>query len=272
VILLFSCGKGAEFKIVDPDTGQPPTQLGSNTSTVCVLSSISQKNVSGNGSDAYYLLLRDTNQLVKAVSQYDSLRKKFDYNISFTITKDSVRFSSGEYLRKDAAGRVSYFYTRADLTDPASDVEVYQYSYNTNGYLVSKLRYVNGAATPFYETKYTYDNNNLLIGCTVLVGATLSYEMTTAIKPWLYLFPDGFEIYKYAQGLDFGKKGGYPIKQILTKIYDISDGSVLDTWTTNFSGYVYSLDNYILQTTASGDLQQGIGLLYGTNRFAYQCK
>ncbi|MCW3088563.1 MAG: hypothetical protein JWQ78_1949, partial [Sediminibacterium sp.] len=131
-----------------------------------------------------------------------------------------------------------------------------------------------------FETNYTYDNNNLLTGCVLYAGSkkdkllqtVIDYTMTVAKKPWVYLFPDFFEGYHYLQALNFGKRGNYPVKNITTTIYDISDGSVLDTWATAFSGYVYSEDGFILQTTAKGDLQQGLGLLFGTTRFDYQCK
>jgi hypothetical protein len=61
------------------------------------------------------------------------------------------------------------------------------------------------------------------------------------------------------------------VKAINTSVYDVANGSVIDTWVTNFSDYVFSKDGFVLQTTAKGDLQQGLGLLYGTTKFDYQC-
>ena len=61
------------------------------------------------------------------------------------------------------------------------------------------------------------------------------------------------------------------MQTIQTKIFDTNDGSIFDIWTTNFTGFVFSNDGYVLQTTATGDQQQGLGLLYGITRFDYQC-
>jgi hypothetical protein len=105
----------------------------------------------------------------------------------------------------------------------------------------------------------------------ILLQSTLEFDLTAARKSWLHLFPDFFEGYNYLQTFPFGKKSNYPAKSITTNIYDINDGSVLDTWATTFSGYVFRQDGFILQTTAKDDLQQGLGLLFGTTRFEYPC-
>jgi hypothetical protein len=105
----------------------------------------------------------------------------------------------------------------------------------------------------------------------ILLASTIDYDMTTERKPWVYLFPDFFEGSRYLQAFNFGKRGSYPVKNIVTKIHNTTDGAVLDTWSTSFSGYVFSQDGFILQTSAAGHLQQGLGLLFGTTRFDYQC-
>ncbi len=196
------------------------------------------------------------------------------------VSGDSVKLSSGEYIILDKITKqVKYFATKTDLSDPGSDNELFEYLYNMAGYLVTKRTYVNGASTPSYETVYGYDNNNLLVKCTMytavgrekILESTLSYDMTEAKKNWIYLFPDFFEGYRYMEAFNFGKKGNYPLSAINTDIYDITDGSLIDNWNTTFDGYVFSKDGYILQTTTHGDLQQGLGLLYGITRFSYQC-
>ncbi|HCL06678.1 MAG TPA: hypothetical protein DHW64_12285 [Chitinophagaceae bacterium] len=100
----------------------------------------------------------------------------------------------------------------------------------------------------------------------------IDYDLLEKIKPWMYFFTDAFESSRYLNGLNFGKHPEHPVKQIRTKVYDIVSNTVLDTWITNFSGYVYSPDKYVLQTTMTGDTQQGLSHLLGTMRFSYQCK
>jgi hypothetical protein len=279
VTALYSCLKSAPFTDTDPATGLPPVPLTSSTGE-CTLTKISQKNGGTSAADNVYQIKRDTILAANNISSYDSLRSKQEYNITVQIAGDTIKLSTGEYLIKDKTTKlISYFFTHADITDPTSDKQVYQYLYDAGGFLVKKYLYVNGATAPYYETIYSYDNNSLLTGCIVYAGSkkdkllqsVITYDMSAAKKTWLYLFPDFFEGYKYMQAFNFGKRGNYPVKAIVTNIFDTNDGSVLDNWTTNFSGYVYSQDGFILQTTAQGDLQQGLGLLFGTNRFEYQC-
>ena len=279
MIAMAGCLKSPPFQNIDPGTGLPPANL-TSVSGDCLITKIAQKNGGTSGADNVYQILRDTAMTAKSISSYDSLKKKFDYTIQLQFSADTVKLSTGEYFLRDKTSQlIKYLITKADITDPSSDNQLYQYLYDANGYLVKKYLFVNGSSIPFYETNYSYDNNYLLAGCVVYAGSkkdkllqsAISYDMSVAKKAWLYLFPDFFEGYQYLQAFNFGKRGNYPVKNIVTTIYDISNGSSIDTWSTNFSGYVFSQDGFILQTTASGDLQQGLGLLFGTTRFDYLC-
>jgi hypothetical protein len=273
------CSKSTPFVETDPATGQPPVTL-SQAGGDCLIVKISQKNNNGSNGDNAFEIKRDLSLNPQTISLYDSLKAKLEYNIQVTVKGDTLKLSTGEYFVINASTKlVVLFSTLSDISDPLSDKQVYQYVYDANGYLTKKYMYVNGSVAADYETNYSYDNNNLLTGCIMyagskkdkLVQSVLTYDMSTARKPWIYLFPDFFEAYHYLQALPFGKRGNYPVKSIITNIYDVNDGSIIDTWTTNYSGYVFSQDDFILQTTASGDLQQGLGLLFGTTRFDYQC-
>lgn len=261
---------------IDPSTGKPTPTLTTATGE-CNIIKIAQKN--GSGGDNAYEIKRDVSLNPTSISSYDSLLKKVDYNITVQKVGDSIALSTGEYFLLDASTKqVKYFSTRSDLQDPNSDKQLFQYSYDANGYLVKKLQFINGATVADYETNYTY-SGGVLTTCTVLAGSkktvllqsSLDYDLTVTKKAWMYLFTDFFEGYHYLQTFPFGKKSTNPVKSITTNIYDINDGTILDTWTTTFSGYVYSQDGFILQTSAKGDLQQGLGLLFGTTKFEYQC-
>lgn len=279
VIVLFACSKSAPFVDTDPTTGQPPVTL-TTTGGECLITKITQKNNGGTKADNAFEIKRDISLLAQNISSFDSLSQKVEYNIQLQTAGDTLKLSTGEYFILNKTTRqVDYFFTWSDLTDPNADRQVYQYIYDADGYLVKKYLFVNGSTSAQYETNYSYDKNFLLTGCVLYAGSKkdklletmLTYDMASAKKNWVYLFPDFFEAYRYMQAMPFGKKGNYPVKDITTNIYDVTDGSLLDKWATTFGGYVYSQDGFILQTTAKGDLQQGLGLLFGTTRFEYQC-
>ncbi len=259
-----------------PDTTKTLTSINGE----CRVFKITQRNSSSTQADYVFEIKRDIALSPLMISSFDSLLKKNEYTITIQTAGDTIKLSTGEYFITDHSSKlVSAFYTSVDLSDPKSDKEVYRYEYNTSGYLSRKLCYVNGAPTAFYETIYAYDKSNQLLGCTLYAGSkrdkllesAIDYDMTTVRKPWIYLFPDFFEGYNYLQALNFGKRGTYPVKNIITKIYDTGSGTEIDAWTTSYSAYAYSQDGFILQTSAKGDLQQGLGLLFGTTRFEYQC-
>jgi hypothetical protein len=279
VSVIFACSKSAPFVNTDPETGLPPVTL-TTTGGECLVTKITQKNSGSTKSDNAFEIKRDLSLLAQNISSYDSLSKKVDYNIQVQTKGDTLKLSTGEFfILNKTTKQVDYFFTWSDLTDPNADLQVYQYIYDADGYLSKKYMFLNGSTTAQYETNYSYDKNFLLTACVLYAGSkkdklletTLTYDMTAAKKTWVYLFPDFFEGYRYLQALPFGKKGNYPVKDITTNIYDVTNGAVLDKWATSFSGYVYSQDDFILQTTAKGDLQQGLGLFFGTTRFEYQC-
>ena len=105
-----------------------------------------------------------------------------------------------------------------------------------------------------------------------LLESTITYETSKIIKSFIYNFPDGFESFKFSPILNFGKKMKYPVKTMVTKLYDPSKNTLLDTWTSSFGSYSYTSDNYINQGTQTGDLQQGFGIFYGKTSFTYLCQ
>jgi hypothetical protein len=279
LLLFYACSKTPEFKETDPDTGEETTELtppGGN----CYIAKIAQKNKSSSAHDNAFIITRDAAFLPTKIGYYDSLTGKTDYEITIEVKGDTLKLNTGEYLVINSTTKqVLTLSTKSDIKDPLSDDMLYSYSYDAAGLLEKKLVYVNGSATATYQSEYTYDNNAQLTGCTLYAGnpkqkyfeSTLEYDYPQAIKPWFYLFPDFFEGYHYLQAFNFGKRPVYQVKRITSRIYDVGTTTVLDTWTTNLAGYVTSKDKFVLQVTASGDLQQGLGFLYGTTRFNYTC-
>ena len=276
-LIVSGCSKS--FTETDPTTGTIPVSLTTTTTGTCAIIRISQKNRDYNNTDNAFLVTRDTAFLATHLQSYDSLAGRVDFDINITVNGDTVNLSTGEWLLIDKSTKlVTTLFTKSDITDSSSDDKLCLYFYNSQGLLVKKQIFLNGSTEPSFETNYQYDKS-LLISCIVTAGtnkiklieATLSYDTTKTVKPWLYLFPDFFEGYHYLQSFNFGKKAISPVQSILTRIFDINDGSLIDYWYTTFSGYVISKDGFIIQTTAGGDQQQGLGLLYGITRFDYQC-
>jgi hypothetical protein len=184
-------------------------------------------------------------------------------------------------MKLDTSKRVIAFVTRSDLTDPAnSDIYRYEYLYNASGYLAIKNLYINGSVNAYYSTNYAY-TNNLLTSCIMtspiagnlkVLEATLAYDTSTSPKTTIYPFPDGFENYLYAPVLNFGKRPGKALSQVVTKLYNASTAAVLDTWTTSYTGYSLDSNGYLTNGTANGDLQQGMASFYGKTYFTYQCQ
>lgn len=275
-ILCVTCGKkdSSSGGVTPPPPPPPPT------STTCIISGISQVN-SGNKSEAALTAFYDNNYNTARILIYDSVSniKRFDASFNY-ITSDSIRIDANQYIKLDAGKRVVLFATKSDLTNPtAADDYKLEYLYNEQGYLGTKNLYINGSKLPNFRTTYTY-TNNLLTNCLLtsvssgnlkVLEAALVYDSNIKIKNWMYLFPDGFEDYEYTTVLNFGNRPPNPPTQIVTKIYNPSTGVLLDTWTTNYSGYKVDSNGYVTYGVASGDLQQGIAMFYGKTNFYYQC-
>ena len=246
----------------------------------CSIFSINQYNNGTKSSYAMSISFDYVNRPVKMVL-YDSVRKVKDYEASFVYQSDAIVIDQYQSFKIDpTTQQVKAFKTKSDLAEPKSDDYLYEYIYNDSGYLIRKNQYINGSVNPIYKTTYNYDNKNVLIGCLMVVASnsakilesTITYETTQQVKSFMYTFPDGFESYIYAPILNYGKKMRYPVKSMITKVYDPSAQKLLDTWTSSFGAYTYSVDGYVVQGIQTGDLQQGFALFYGKTIFTYLCQ
>ncbi|MES2372128.1 MAG: hypothetical protein V4557_06080 [Bacteroidota bacterium] len=268
------CSKGD-----DPTPTPPPVPpvppVGNKT---CIISGISQRN-SGTKAEFGMTVLYDNNLNPVKVSIFDSVANTSLFTATLTYASaDSIAIDQYQYMKMDANKRIIAFITKSDLADiPNSDNYRYEYIYNTGGYLASKNLYINGSKLPNYTTVYSY-TNNLVTGCVMSAGnlkvleSTLSYDATISPKTMIYTFPDAFESYYYTATLNFGTRPAKPLMQVITKLYNPGNGTLLDTWTTNYSGYSIDSNGYLNGGTASGDLQQGMASFYGKTFFTYQCQ
>ena len=245
----------------------------------CYVASISRVSNGGSKIDFTMTVNFDfVNRPVK-VTLFDSLRKVKEYEASIIYQSDAIKIGQLQSFKIDpTTQQIRNFITKADIADTKSDDYLYEYLYSDSGYLTSKNLYINGTKNPVYSTFYTYDNN-LLVSCkmvlaasnTTILESTITYDSSKEVKGGLYSFPDGFENYYFSFIFNYGRKMKYPVKTMVTKLYDGVGRNLLDTWSSSYSGYIFSTEGYITSVTQSGDLQQGFPLFYGKMSFSYNC-
>lgn len=276
VVAVNSAGIGEES--VSSNTVVPVSTATSNK--VCSVMSINRYNNGAKSDYALTVFYDFVNRPTKMI-MYDSLRKIKEYEASFVYQSDAIVIDQHQSFKIDpTTQQIRSYTTKENLNNSNSDTYLYTYTYNDSGYLVAKNQFINGSQKPVYTTNYNYDNNNLLIGCTMVLASTnkkvlestINYETTRIIKSFIYSFPDGFESFKFSPFLNYGKKMKYPVKTMVTKLYDPNNNNLLDTWTSSYGSYTFTPENYVSQGVQSGDLQQGFGFFYGKIGFTYLCQ
>jgi hypothetical protein len=278
ILLLLALGCSKEYVETDPLTGKEVQALTTDPAASCQLTQLRQisAKIAFNRLDYQ----RDNANKIQGMNYYDSITNTVDYKLTFQYRGDTIAMGSWEWMIQDGISKnINQYFVRDTTNGSFWDDILYEYKYDPAGKLIKKLTYYNYSSDPDYITNYLYDGNDLITsqlfssdGKSKLMQTDVSYDASKTIKPWIYLFGDAFENYRYLQGFSFGKRPTHAVKKIVSTIYDVNDGTVLDVWTTNMGEYVISKDQYVLQVTSSGDIQQGMGLLLGTIRFDYQCK
>ncbi len=282
IVLLFTAyivtGCNKQYVETDPATGQETSALSNNASSICDL--IGFQQIDGSTIFNKLLFTKDSAKLPVTLVYFDSVNQKTDKLIRFTYSNGIVNINNNEWMALDPVSKnITKYNVRQYYADSTFDNEFYEYVYNDLNELVNKYTYLNGTKTPDYITNYQYDNSKNLVKCelflsdgkTKLLQTDIKYDLSKTIKPWIYLYGDSFENYLYLQGFNFGVKPVNPVAEMTTVIFDVNSGNVFDTWKTSFNAYVFSKDSYVLQVNSTGDLQQGLGLFLGTNRFNYAC-
>lgn len=276
-LFFISCGKS--FIETDPITGEAPRSVSSNSNAECKI--ISFKQINGALEYNKYSITRDTSLLTTKIEVVDNYGALTNNIITLRYNIDTIILGNHSWMRIDkSTGNVLIHYLREFNSDSSSfDEKIVSFKYDINDHLVKKTIYYNGSTIPSYTTDYLYNKDNLVScqmylgsGGTKILQSDITYDLSKEIKPWIYSIADSFDDYMYLPAFKFGKKPTNPISAIVTKIYDFNDASLIDTWTTNFSGYVFSKDDYVVQVTTNGDYQQGLGLFLGMVRFEYKCK
>lgn len=246
----------------------------------CLITTISQVN-NRNSTESSLSVVYDNNLDIVKLTVYDSVHKIKNFGVDFIyITADSIRLDGERYMIRDANKRITRFVTKSDVANSSqADRYVFEYKYNSDGYLSKKELFINGASKANFETVYSYTNNNLT-GCVMttpsagnrkVLESTLSYSLSSTPKNWIYNFPDAMEGYPFLSVLNFGKRSGSLLTRVVTKIYDPAQNTLIDTWSTDYVNYLVDSNGYVQSAEATGDLQQGIASVYGKTKFYYTC-
>lgn len=236
---------------------------------------------SGAGSESSLSAFYNSSYEVTKLIVYDSINKAKNFEANFNyITTDSVRIGQYQYILLDNNKRITRFVTKSHFSDPEhGDNYVFEYTYNSEGYLATKNLFINGSTLANFSTTYSYTSERLT-GCVMttpssgnlkVLEAILSYDNSVNIKNWMYTFPDAIEGYQYLTVLNFGKHVSNPLKKVVTQVYEPAMGNLIDTWITNYGNYKIDGNGFVLSGEATGDLQQGIAAFYGKTNFYYAC-
>jgi len=275
-VLCSACSKS--YVEVDPATGQELSTLSSNVNGSCEI--IGFRQISGTVVYNMLSCTKDSSGMPIELSYKDSTTKTQLQAARFMYKQDTVYLGDSEWvLLEKSTKNVLQYYKRIVYPNNSLDEEMNVYQYDKQNRLEKKHTYYNKTILPDYTSIYQYNNDNNLVGSTLTTGdgkvkllqTSIRYDATKKIKPWLYVFGDAFENTTNLVCFKFGQKPVNPIAEMVTEIFDAQNGSVLEKWTTTFSGYVISKDGYVLQVSCNGDVQQGWGMYAGDMRFDYRC-
>lgn len=162
------------------------------------------------------------------------------------------------------------------------ELEFDQYEYRfiyKDSLLDSRLMYVNGDSIPYFESKYSYTNNQL-VGVEMyfkpnnqlIFQTKFTYEKEVRVKPWVYLYSDFFSLSEHLLIFNFGVMP-HGILTDMESVYFDGDGvTKLGDWKVKFSNYKISKDNYVLRVSSAGQRIQSLPFLFQNTEFKYQCK
>jgi hypothetical protein len=157
LIVLVSCGKPSSSASPDDSGTGGGTGGGTpgNNNKTCTITAISQVN-SGSGAEFSLSAEYNSSYNVTKLIIYDSLNKVKNFEADFNyITKDSIKIDQYQYLILDTSGRVIRFATKSDMSAAKNaDNYLFEYTYNAQGYLVTKNLFINSSELPNFSTAY----------------------------------------------------------------------------------------------------------------------
>lgn len=231
---------------------------------------------------AQYALNTLFNALAKAqtIEAVDSLSKQVDFTQPLVYNKDSILFGNDQYILLDSISRVKKFQLLEDPTDVTSQMYVFQYKYDANGYLLEKTLSTKQTAATVLNYAYTWVGGNLTrVEGKITVGtatirvflAELGYD--TSIEPlnFIYIFPEATESFLYLNALNYGKKNKNLLKSMTIVYYD-QQGIQTDKYVSTIRNAKLNADKQVTEWMVDGDSFDPYGIFLGKMRFDYFCR
>ncbi len=221
----------------------------------------------------------NSNDQSTSITDFDSLSNSVNTVSSPLYIGDTVFINSDEYFVQNAASkRIVKFHGLQDPFNSGSPKIDVDYVYDASGYLIQKLySYFLFSGAPYAQVDYVYAGGNLIhmdhVDLTtgdLIDDADITYN-TLAPKNFIYLFPDELTNQVFTQFLNFGIKSKNALSAIIINNYTTGN-VVVNTYTSNFTNYILSVDNYVLSCVMRGDDQPSIPAEAGKLTFSYHCK
>jgi hypothetical protein len=272
LLLLASCEKETSVEL-----GQKGPLVGAD----CRLKQITAvDSVTGLGGFTF-LTNFDAQGIARSVEVFDSITGTMQFDAPLSWSGDTLRISDSVYYLTDANRRLQAFV--AQETQGGTLVTLkYVYTYDASGYLTKKELFSSAVPLPIplIRFSYTWSAMNLVAvdGSVVIPGftqrlfsAVLEYDANASAKNFLPILPDAAELTPVIMAVDAGKLSRNLVRKIDVTTFN-DTGAVESTATSNYAGYIYSADGYLLEWKVSGDVPEALPFPPGRNQFKYHCR
>jgi hypothetical protein len=273
VLSLFSCEK--PFSAIYESTDAEKVSQFADT---CLLASISSTN---------FVQIEEAVNLNYAVVSRGFANRLVNTNFLTNKTKSYTRVIIADTLSV-VDGDSIYFNKKTKYVDrivtrkKPLELEFDQYEYRfiyKDSLLESRLMFVNGDSMPYFESKYSYNQNNLAKlemyfkpGNKLIFESSFVYDKDIQVKPWLYFYSDFFSMPDYLLMFNFGTMPSRVLTSMESIAYDTDASDVIGKWEVKFSRYKISKDGYVLRLSSAGDRIQSLPFLFQNTELRYQCK
>lgn len=216
----------------------------------------------------------------QSIEAVDSTTKQIDFTQPLVYSKDSVLFGNDQFIILDSINRVKTFQLLEDPTDITSEIFVFRYKYDANGYLSEKVLSTKQTNTPLLTYTYTWSAGNLTrVEGKINVGpiavrvflAELTYDTSVEPLNFIYIFPEASESFIYLNAFNYGKKNKNLLKS-MTSIYYDQQGAQTDKYVTTIRNAKLTADKLVTEWIADGDSFDPYGIFVGKTRFDYFCR
>lgn len=223
----------------------------------------------------------DVQGVARSVEVFDSITGNMQFDAPLSWSGDTLRISDSLYYLTDANRRLKAFVAQESENGTVVTIR-YVYTYDAAGYLTKKELFSTAVPLPIPLIRFTYTwsamNLVAVEGSVVIPGfnqrlftAALEYDPNASAKNFLPILPDAAELTPVIMAVDAGKLSRNLVRKIVVTNFN-DTGAVESTATSNYSGYVYSADGYLLEWKVGGEVPDALPFPPGRNIFKYHCR